>query len=50
LFFRRMRNNGAAPYKSKRGATLAHVSVSPEKLGKPAVYIQSVSAHARHST
>jgi hypothetical protein len=50
LFFRRLRNNGAAPNKSKRGA-ISRTRVFPrEKLEKSAAYIHAVSAHAQQST
>jgi len=50
LFFRRMRNNGAASYKSKRGA-ISRTRVFPnEKLRKTAVYIHAGSARAQQST
>jgi hypothetical protein len=45
-----MRNNGAASYKSKRGA-ISRTRVFPnEKLRKTAVYIHAGSARAQQST
>jgi len=50
LFFRRLRNNGAAPNQSKRGAISRTRVFSRENLEKSAAYIHAVSALAQQST